>query len=150
MSRRCDGYHERRKLTCPTGDAPTPALVLGVDAFILIYQLITLHIGYLSYPVSNAVSRGFPADPLLPPRNDWGTGTSRPAVKEVIFENEEDDEEAQMSRVRPDRGRRTGQRQDSHTSRAGPRHDGGNNDQAEEEDDLYSEVDDLLQRTGRN
>ena len=70
-------------------------------------------------------------------------------VKEVIFDNEEDDEEAQLNGVRPDRGRRAGQGRDARTSRAGPWHDDDNNDQAEE-DDLYSEVDDLLQRTGRD
>ena len=112
----------------------------------MIYQLITLHIGYLSYPVPNAVARGFPADPLLPPRNDWGaSSTEGSSVKEVVFEHEEDDEEAQLSRVRPHRGRRNDQRRDSRKTNS--------NDSAEEEEEeenLYSEVDDLLQRTGND
>lgn len=117
----------------------------------MVYQLITLYIGYLSYPVPNATSHGFPADPLLPPRNTWGTSsTNQPTVKEVIFENEEDDEEAQLTSVRSDRLQRNGQGRDSRPSQASSSQDSGNADHAEEEDDLYSEVDDLLQRTGKS
>jgi hypothetical protein len=126
-------------------------LVLGLDAFIMLYQLITLYIGYLSYPIPNATSRGFPADPLLPPRNMWETAsTDRPAVKEVIFENEEDDEEAQLTSVRPGRAEWNGERRDSRPGQAASSYDGGDAERADEEEDLYSEVDDLLQRTGEH
>lgn len=127
------------------GTVPAPALILGLDVFITIYQLITLYIGYLSYPVPDAVSRGFPADPLLPSNQSWATNDlHRAPVKDVLFENE-DDEESQLANAgnHRQRGRRLTAGHSASSS-----HASRNEVRGEEEDDLYSEFDDLLQRTG--
>lgn len=130
------------------GTAPAPALVLGLDAFITIYQLITLYIGYLSYPIPDATSRGFPADPLLPPDHLWGAnGLNRATVKDVLFENE-DDEESQLTSAANNRQRANAQERSSHRDPIASR-SAGDMDRIEEDDDIYSEFDDLLQRTGK-
>lgn len=131
-----------------TGTTPAPALVLGLDAFITIYQLITLYIGYLSYPISDATSRRFPADPLLPPHHQWATNElNRATLKDVIFENE-DDEESQLTSAANDRQRANAQEPSSQRGPIASR-SAGDMDRIEEDDDNYSEVDDLLQRTGK-
>ncbi|KAJ9117193.1 hypothetical protein QFC20_000337 [Naganishia adeliensis] len=128
------------------GTAPAPALVLGLDAFITIYQLITLYIGYLSYPIPDATSRGFPADPLLPPDHLWGANDlNRATVKDVLFENE-DDEESQLTSAANNRQRANAQERSSYQDPIASRST-GDMDRIEEDDDIYSEFDDLLQRT---
>jgi hypothetical protein len=130
------------------GTAPTPALVLGMDAFFTIYQMITLYIGYLSYPVPSATSRGFPADPLLPPYQSWTANDLRRApVKDVIFENE-DDEESQLTSAGNYRQRESGHERPTSRDSAPRSGSARNDDRTEEDDNIYSEFDDLLQRTG--
>lgn len=131
------------------GTAPAPGLVLGLDAFITIYQLITLYIGYLSYPVPDATSRGFPADPLLPPDRSWRTNNfDQETVKDVIFDNG-DDEESQLTSVTIEPPRDSRQERRSHRAQDSSSRPVGNMDGTEDDDDIYSEFDDLLQRTGK-
>lgn len=110
--------------------------------------MITLYIGYLSYPVPDATSRGFPADPLLPPDRSWGTKElHRAPVKDVIFENE-DDEESQLASAGNYRQRESGHGRSTSRDSAPRSRSTRNDDRTEEDDNIYSEFDDLLQRTG--
>ncbi|KAJ9124357.1 hypothetical protein QFC22_001157 [Naganishia vaughanmartiniae] len=121
-------------------------VILGLDAFIAVYQLVTLYIGYLSFPAPNGTAHGFPVDPLLPPRpSRRPNGLYRASAKEVIFQNQEDDEESQILNARQE-GRARAQTTDARRPRPN-RVNSPSREQEEDEYDLYSEDDDLLQRT---
>jgi hypothetical protein len=125
-------------------------VILGLDAFITVYQLVTLYIGYLSFPAPNGTSQGFPVDPLLPPhRSRRPNELYRASAKEVIFQNQEDDEESQILLARKNEGRAGTQASNPRRSRPN-RNDGPLREQEEDEYDAYSEDDDLLQRTGKS
>ncbi|KAJ9106356.1 hypothetical protein QFC21_001502 [Naganishia friedmannii] len=127
--------------------APKAMVILGLDAFITVYQLVTLYIGYLSFPAPNGTSQGFPVDPLLPPHRSRGPNEMyRASAKDVIFQSQEDDEESQILNARKQGGRAGPQT--SGMRRSGFNRDNSPSSEREEEEyDLYSEDDDLLQRT---
>ncbi|KAJ9104034.1 hypothetical protein QFC19_004168 [Naganishia cerealis] len=111
------------------------------------YQLVTLYIGYLSFPAPNATSQGFPVDPLLPPNQSWGTHELHTAAaKEVIFENQ-DDEESQIANVRKQEAGARVQTSSIRRARSDNRDDSILQEQEENEYNVYSEEDDLLERT---
>jgi hypothetical protein len=126
-------------------------VILGLDAFITVYQLVTLYIGYLSFPAPNGTSQGFPVDPLLPPHPSRGPNELyRASTKEVIFQNQEDDEESQILNARKNEGRAGTQASNPRRSRPNRNDSSPLRDQEEDEYDAYSEDDDLLQRTGKS